>query len=286
MPEPLNKILDKLACVSCPLGYLCRVNPETLQCSACKTVYPIVNGIPCFVPDDLIHFSEVPAEEREKFLQMKEFAYSGNSLTGKLYNNYHTYAAAWRRRLSLDADILDIGCGIGEHYPFISDSEKSGSRFIALDIDRFKLDHFHTNHPEIALLQGSACRLPFRAASFDILQLLATLEHFTVDEVAAVLREALRVLKPGGYLIACYPAEGSLLLRGGQFVMHSLIRLKTGFDLEREEVHHHHVTAQTIQTMLLATPGLSLRESIHYPLDVKTIHLSLFLNELYQKECS
>lgn len=286
MPEPLNKLLDKLACVACSSGYLCRVNPETLQCSACKTVYPIVNGIPCFVSGDLIHFSEVPAEERENFLQMKDFAYSGNSLAGKLYNHYHTYAAARRGRLPSDSVTLDIGFGVGEHYPYVSHLEKAESRFIGLDTDRFKLEYFNGCHPDVPVIQASALHLPFRDSSMDVVQLLAILEHFDVDGAKAVINEALRVLKPEGHLVACYPAEGSLLLRGGQFVMHSLIRLKTGFDLEREEVHHHHVTAKTIQAMLLATPGLSLRESIHYPLNIKTIHLSLFLNELYQKEHS
>lgn len=284
MPDSLSKILAKLACISCQSGRLCRVSPVMLQCSDCKTVYPVINGIPCFVPESLVLFSEVAGEDRKKFLQMKAFAYSGSSWSGKLYNHYHAYAAARRRLLPAYSVTLDIGCGIGEHYPFITASEKSESRFIGLDTDRFKLEHFSANHPEIAVLQGSACHLPLRDASIDIVQLLATLEHFAADEAAAVLDEALRVLKPGGYLIACYPAEGSLLLRAGQVIMHTLIRLKTGFNLEREEVHHHHATAREIKSMLLAAPGLALRESIHFPLNIRNIHLSLFLNELYQKE--
>jgi SAM-dependent methyltransferase len=136
----------------------------------------------------------------------------------------------------------------------------------------------------VPVIQASALNLPFRDASVDLVQLLATLEHFDADSAAVVLHEAMRVLKPGGHLIVCYPAEGSLLLRCGQIIMHTLIRFKTGFDLEHEEVHHHSATARDIQAALLSTPGLSLQESVHYPLNLKIFNLSLFLNEMYRKE--
>ncbi len=52
--------------------------------------------------------------------------------------------------------------------------------------------------------QGSATDLPFAEASFDLVALLDTVEH--IPDETAVLRETLRVTKPGGWLIITVPA--------------------------------------------------------------------------------
>lgn len=284
MPEPLDMILDTLACIVCRTGHLIRIDKDTLRCGDCGKSYRIINNVPCFVAEGETDFSEVMEADRQKFLEAKRLAYFKDSFVSRLYNHYHKYAASRRELLSADAITVDIGFGMGEHYPFITESEKTAARFIGVDTDRFKLEHFNAAHPEMPVIQASALRLPFRAATVDVVQLLATLEHFEVADATAVLHEALRVLKPGGYLIACYPAEGSLLLRGGQIAIHRLIRFESGFDFEQAEVHHHYATAKEIGAMLTAMPGLSRLETIHYPLNLNNIHLSLFLNELYRKD--
>ncbi|MDU0459009.1 MAG: class I SAM-dependent methyltransferase [Geobacteraceae bacterium] len=283
MPEPLNKILDKLVCISCASGRLSCPVPETLLCGSCQATFRVVNGIPCFVAEELVSFSEVNETERQHFIDAKQVAYFSRSLISRLYNSYHQYAAS-RRTLLPAALTLDIGFGIGEHYPFVSAREKAEASFIGLDIDRFKLEYFSALHPELPVVQASALQIPFRDESFDVIQLLATLEHFDAATAAAVLGEAMRVLKPGGHVLACYPAEGSLLLRTGQLIMHGWLRMKTGFDLEHEEVHHHVLSARDIQSLLLSVPGLERCESINYPMNVNNIQLSLFLNEMYRKD--
>jgi len=125
--------------------------------------------------------------------------------------------------------------------------------------------------------------LPLAGNSVDVLQSLATLEHFDRTDMVRVVDEFLRVLKPGGALIVCYPAEGSLLLRLSQLCMHRLIKLKTGYDLEREGSHHHPSTAMEIRSVLRKRPDLKNVESIYFPLHLPSINLSLFLNEMYIK---
>ena len=59
--------------------------------------------------------------------------------------------------------------------------------------------------PNIRIIQGDACRLPpeLREESWDVVSALAFLEHLSHPELA--LKEARRMLKPGGILVATCP---------------------------------------------------------------------------------
>lgn len=254
-----------------------------ITCSDCGSTFKVINGIPCFVSSENQNFTEVPLEEREHFLAMKKVAYSGDSFVSRMYNHYHRYAARKRGESGGVRLTVDVGFGVGEHYPFITEKEKADGTFIGVDLDRFKLEHFSTIHPEIPLLQASALRMPFSAGSVDVVQMLATLEHFTPAEIPALLDESLRMLKPGGILIACYPAEGGLLLKFCQRAMHTYLKGRTGFDLDKGTVHRHPAGAVEIRSILGARRELERLETSFYPFGIKAINLSLFVNELYRK---
>lgn len=283
MANPLMKIMHLLACPGCRS---CGLHPSPdggIACRGCGKFFPFINGVVSFVPDHLVAYSEVEPEDRDRFLQAKKLAYGGHSLISRMYNHYHRYAA--RKRMSHGDSPLtvDIGFGIGEHYPFLTDREKREASYIGIDLDRFKLEYFHALHPEVPIVQASASLLPIADGSVDVVQLLAILEHFTPAEMAEVLAESARVLKPSGLLVASYPAEGGRFLRCCQKVMHAFIKCRTGFDLETEKIHHHCSTALSVQAMLLAREELTLADSFYYPFRGTNIDLSLFVNETYVK---
>lgn len=105
------------------------------------------------------------------------------------------------RRHAPDASsILDLGCGTGR---FAAALHASGLRVIAVDIET---PPSLPDGPE--LLRASAERLPLRDRTIDVAFARDVLEHVADD--AAALREAARVLRPGGCLIAAVPGWPSL----------------------------------------------------------------------------
>lgn len=94
------------------------------------------------------------------------------------------------------ADVLDVGCGAG----FISNKlAEEGYRLTGIDqsASSLRVAERHASK-EVRYVQADAMALPFPAASFDVVLLLDVLEH--VEDPAAVIAEAVRVLKDGGLL--------------------------------------------------------------------------------------
>jgi SAM-dependent methyltransferase len=86
--------------------------------------------------------------------------------------------------------VLDIGC---RSRPYEELVERAGGRYIGLDLPRAKSARGHAD------VWGSGTRLPFRDKWFD-----AVLNTQVIDDIpdpGKLLREARRVLKPGGHLV-------------------------------------------------------------------------------------
>lgn len=99
--------------------------------------------------------------------------------------------------------VLDAGCGTGTLTLLIKQTEPGAAvygldmDFQALIIAREKTEKAGEN---IMLQLGSAACLPFPDASFDRIFASLMLHHLIRQDKQLMLREALRVLKPGGEL--------------------------------------------------------------------------------------
>lgn len=97
--------------------------------------------------------------------------------------------------------VLDAGCGSGEYTRALA---SHGACVCGVEIDRDKLAKSRVAAEVRArLVQGDLERAPFASACFDLVLLNEVLEH--VPDDAAALREAFRLLRPGGALVVFAP---------------------------------------------------------------------------------
>lgn len=99
--------------------------------------------------------------------------------------------------------VLDVGCGLGGLIERIN-AHYSGMSLAGLNVDPEQLEICHRIRPQhensLRWQDGDACELPFEDASFDRVFCVEAMFHFASRR--RFLRETLRVLKPGGRIIA------------------------------------------------------------------------------------
>ena len=223
---------DLLACPSCQNSSL-DINTEEYSCPSCGAIYPIRDGVPV-----LLHLnSRILAEEAGR----AEFWDSGwdkrNSALLELdregileeRNNYLEYLVSEGYPSAIDISnevvggksFLNIGCGGGYEGLLFAGY---GTRYIGVDFSHnavlytkklitnagFKVDTF----------QCEAEALPFQDASIDFVYSSGVLHHTPNTE--NTLKEALRVLKPGGTAMIGLYATYSIMFMW--YRLHALLR--------------------------------------------------------------
>src|SRR3990172_5551936 len=128
--------------------------------------------------------------------------------------------------------LLDVGCGTFPYFlmntrfreKFGIDKEVESGFIQAPSLSLSKFDFVHDNI------------LPFGEACFDVVTLLAVLEHLEPARIAGTMKECHRVLKDGGQLIITTPAFWTdKLLRGM-----AALRLVSSEEIsEHKDVYSH-----------------------------------------------
>jgi SAM-dependent methyltransferase len=101
--------------------------------------------------------------------------------------------------------VLDVGCGMGHDLATI---EKMNARPVGVDRSAHLLSKARTRLGHVALVRADARQLPLASAHFDAVRIERVLEH--VPQPGRVVREATRVLKPGGRFVSFEPDWGTL----------------------------------------------------------------------------
>jgi ubiquinone/menaquinone biosynthesis C-methylase UbiE len=106
--------------------------------------------------------------------------------------------------------VLDVGCGEGR---FAAALAGAGARVVGIDVAEEPLRRARAQHPNLDLrLVAAEGPWPLQDASFDAVWAGETIEH--VQDTAAWLSEARRVLRSGGELLLSTPAHGPLTVLG------------------------------------------------------------------------
>jgi SAM-dependent methyltransferase len=107
-----------------------------------------------------------------------------------------------RGQLAPGCRALELGCGTGV---FLERVAASGAKVSGVDLssDLILQAREKTGHlPNVSLVLGNAELLPFRAGQFDVVYGSSMLHHVQLE---VALREALRVLRPGGRIVFAEP---------------------------------------------------------------------------------
>ena len=127
--------------------------------------------------------------------------------------------------------VLLVGVGTGADLPLLP----QGIRVTGIDLSPEMLDRARARLPlsgrEVALVEANAQALPFDNASFDAVLLSLILS--VVPDATACLREAKRVLRPGGRIVVFdkFMPPGATVSAGRRFV--NLVSTRMGTDITR-----------------------------------------------------
>ena len=233
MDDNLNALINDgiLSCPACDGDVT--VEGDTIKCPSCSKIFPIVNGIPAF--DDINNYwCNVPRDVMQTLNKEAEETGDWLSVANKYVKDYLPHIKPLYRgdsRFLWPSDsssrVLDIGSMWGG---VAIPAAKNCKEVVALDktletLHLLKIRARQSGMDNIRVVQSKATKLPFKDASFDIVILSGVLEwiglegewiyeeHWhgkTTEKVRykespeqmqlMALREACRVLKPGGTL--------------------------------------------------------------------------------------
>ncbi len=144
--------------------------------------------------------------------------------------------------------LLDLGCGDGNHLPFL---QKYAERLYASDYNPIRLARTARRGLPVSLFMGDICDFPCRDNFFDVIFFNHVIEHIPADTQA--LKTLQRILKPGGLLILGTPNEGAAWWRLAYQLQPQTLKTTD---------HVHFYTAQSLKAKMTAA-GFQVGEVAH-----------------------
>ena len=164
--------------------------------------------------------------------------------------------------------LLDVGCGLGSFWPFLSDVH-----VIGMEVNLSPTAIRRAKQHGVDLVLGDAHHLPFKEGSFDLVLEREVLEHLEMPIL--VLRETSRILRDGGALLVSVPSFfDKIILPGLTPVLMAIRKLLTLF-LRGRNKQNPHIVSQNEVSLGVGTKVLEILNRC------KSKYLSLILMRMF-----
>ncbi|HEY0872217.1 MAG TPA: methyltransferase domain-containing protein [Vicinamibacterales bacterium] len=183
------ELLAILRCPSCQGVF--RDHRSTLECAECGKTFPVVRGIPRFVPAD--NYANNFGFQWNHFRSTQLDSHSGQPISADRFARETRWPGdALRGKL-----VLDAGCGAGR---FAEVALNAGATVVAIDYSN-AVEACRNNlpHPSLHVVQADIYALPFAPESFDFVYSLGVIQH--TPDVERAVKALVAPLKPGGELV-------------------------------------------------------------------------------------
>lgn len=213
-----------LQCPECRGSFSLKVSQNTgkeiiegsLSCR-CGRSFPIIKGVPRFVPEVVQH--ELPkyypecadcnpnavgvgkfdnaAMDNIKSSTSSRFGYEWNYFCDYDCNNFETFTAPLPMNFFRGKIGLDVGCGAGRHSKAASEL---GAEMVAIDLSTAVDAAYQNNvkNERVHVVQADIYNLPIKDNSFDFIFSLGVLHHLPDPELG--YRQLIQLLNEGGAL--------------------------------------------------------------------------------------
>jgi ubiquinone/menaquinone biosynthesis C-methylase UbiE/uncharacterized protein YbaR (Trm112 family) len=187
----------------------------TLGCHKCGSNWPIISGVPRFVPSENYASSFGYQWNRFKKVQI-------DSMNGVAQSERRLHAESeWKKEWTSEEWVLDVGCGAGR---FLEVASRDKCEVIGVDISNAvdAAAEMLGNRKNVHLVQASIFELPFRDDAMDACYCIGVIQH--TPDPGLALHSIPRVLKGGGKLAVTIYERNNFTLLNSKYLLRQLTR--------------------------------------------------------------
>jgi len=193
----MPSLSSHLACPACRLPL--NSSSDVLKCAACSQNFPILNGIPRFVPKE--NYAESFGLQWNRFASTQIDSKVGTNRSEARFSD----ETLWNKEILNGKLVLDAGCGSGR---FSEIALKFGASLIAVDYSSaVEAAQKNLSGTDKLIVQGDLASLPISNETFDYIYCIGVLQH--TSEPARIVSELLRCLKVGGEITLTFYENSS-----------------------------------------------------------------------------
>ena len=206
--------------------------------------------------------------ENKAYIETDRYIYA-NPLTRWLTNRGHKTCARLMKFDSPGGVVMDIGCGRGTHFCYITSAQIVGVDAMSEMLAKAK----GNIHDKGSLVQGDILHLPFKDNSVVSIVSFGVLEH--LPQLEKALAEIKRILSDKGEFVFGIPCEGFLYRLGRTFTTKRYVEKATGINYDEALSKEHVNRCQDILKAL--SKVFILQRLVGVPFLIPSIELNAFI---------